>query len=123
MSKDRRWFFTPCGLDCHGCPIRLRTDEELDYWRQRNVDTEKIRCDGCRSDRTGNHWAPECKILQCCVYEKALEFCAQCSDFPCGSLKEWGQEYEHHSDAVERLREMRKAGVEEWLRQYLGKNK
>ena len=119
MKQNRRWFITPCGLDCYSCPIRLRTEEELDYWRRQNVDTDKIRCDGCRSDRAGDHWAPECKILQCCIYEKKFEFCAQCADLPCPSLKEWGMEYEHHAKAVERLKEMRKTGVEPWLQRYL----
>ncbi|MDH4209863.1 MAG: DUF3795 domain-containing protein [candidate division WOR-3 bacterium] len=121
MKEDRRWFLTPCGLDCHGCSIRLRTDEELAYWKSQNVDTDKIRCDGCRSDRTGNHWAPKCKILQCCVYERNLEFCAQCPDFPCRSLEDWGREYEHHAKAVETLREMKKTGIEQWLVRYFAK--
>ncbi len=119
MKRNRRWFIAPCALDCYYCPIRLRTEEELDYWRRQNVDTEKIRCDGCRSDRVGDHWAPECKILQCCIYEKKLEFCAQCADLPCDSLEEWGKEYEHHAKVVERLNEMKKTGVELWLQRYL----
>lgn len=123
MLRERRWFVTPCGLDCYSCPIRLRTDEELAYWQSRNVDPDRIRCDGCRSDRKGDHWSPKCKILQCCVYEKGLEFCAQCSDFPCHSLKEWGQEYEHHAKAVETLRIMKETGIELWLGQYFEKQR
>ena len=123
MTEDRRWFVTPCGLDCYSCPIRLRTDEELAYWQSQNVDPDKIRCDGCRSDREGDHWAPKCKILQCCVYEKGLEFCAQCSDFPCHSLEEWGREYEHHAKAVETLRIMKETGIELWLGQYFEKQR
>lgn len=122
MRESRRWFLTPCGLDCFNCSIRLRTDEELDYWRGRNVDTDKIRCDGCRSDRSGHHWSPQCKILQCCVYDKKLEFCAECPDFPCHSLEEWGKEYDHHAKAVERLKEMKATGAEEWVRQHIMRN-
>jgi hypothetical protein len=123
MSEERRWFLTPCGLDCVNCSIRLRTDEELNYWRSRNVDTDKIRCDGCRADRSGHHWAPQCRILQCCVYDKKLEFCAECPEFPCPSLEEWGREHDHHARAVERLKEMKKAGIEQWVGQYLIKNR
>jgi len=119
MLRERRWYLTPCGLDCHNCSIRLRTDEELTYWQSQDVDRDKIRCDGCRSNREGDHWSPQCTILQCCVYEKGLEFCAQCSDFPCHSLEEWGWEYEHHAKALDTLRKMKEVGIEQWLGQYL----
>ncbi len=118
MKKTRRWYLTPCGLDCSACSIHLRTKEELDYWRQKNVDLDKICCDGCRSNRNGHHWSPDCTILQCCVYKRGFEFCAQCPDFLCQILKEWGKEYKHHAEAVEKLVEMKKCGVAEWLREH-----
>jgi hypothetical protein len=116
-EKNRHWFVTPCGLDCHSCPIRLRTKEELNYWAEKSVDLEKIRCDGCRSDRRGHHWSPDCRILECCVYTRKLEFCAECPEFPCSVLKDWGKEYDHHSEAVKCLRRMRTIGVARWLAQ------
>ena len=115
MDNPKRWWLTPCGLDCSKCSIHLRTEQELDYWRKQNIDPEKIRCDGCRADRSAHHWSPECQILQCCVYERKLEFCAQCPDFPCKVLDKWGQEHEHHAKAVKRLATMKDAGIEEWL--------
>lgn len=118
MKRPKRWFVTPCGLDCSTCPIRLRTKEELDYWREQSVDPDKIRCDGCRSDRTGHHWSPDCKILQCCVYERHLEFCAQCTDFPCSLLEEWIDNYEHHEQAVQRLHDMKETGIDAWLKKH-----
>ena len=114
-NPPRRWYFTPCGLDCYGCSIRLRTEDELKYWVQQKVDLEKIRCDGCRSDRSKNHWSPTCKILECCVYRCKHEFCAQCSDFPCRILEDWGKEYEHHGQAVAHLKAMSEMGLEQWL--------
>ncbi len=117
-EKARRWFVTPCGLDCYKCPIRLRIEGELDYWRKQNVDPDTIRCDGCRSDRQGHHWSPDCCILQCCVYDRGYEFCAECPDFPCPALEDWGREYEHHAQAVTRLKEMKKIGVEMWLKEH-----
>lgn len=114
-GDDRRWFLTPCGLDCYTCPIRLRTEEELRYWTEQNVDTEKIHCGGCRSARDENHWSPDCRILDCCVYQRGYEFCAQCPDFPCSILEDWANEYEHHARAFAELKEMKKAGVEVWF--------
>ena len=114
-TTERRWFLTPCGLDCYGCPIRLRAEEELNYWAERNVDLDKIRCDGCRSERCENHWSPDCKILDCCVYKHGYEFCAQCPDFPCPTLEEWASEYEHHGEAVQGLKRMKRIGIKKWL--------
>jgi hypothetical protein len=116
MQNRGRWFFAPCGLDCATCTIHLRTTEELEYWRQQNVDPEKIRCDGCRSDRSGHHWSPDCEILQCCVYDRRLEFCSDCPDFTCSKLEQWAKDYEHHAQALEKLRTMRTVGTEEFLK-------
>lgn len=118
MKKSRN-SLTPCGLDCARCSIHLRTEEELEYWRKQSVDLRKIRCDGCRSDRQGAHWSPDCKILQCCVYDKGLEFCAQCGDFPCSTIKEWIGGYKHHGEAVARLMQMKQQGVDQWIAAYL----
>jgi hypothetical protein len=118
MERSRRWWLTPCGLDCSTCTIHLRTDEELEYWHSQKVDVDKVRCDGCRSDRDGPHWSPDCTILECCVHKRGLEFCSQCSDFPCAMLEKWGSEYEHHTKALENLREMKKQGVEDWLKSH-----
>lgn len=119
MKGSKRWYLTPCGLDCSCCTIRLRTREELDYWKGQGVDPDKIRCDGCRSDRTGHHWSPDCKILKCCVDERHLEFCAECPDLPCSILEEWAGDIQHHKQAVERLSEMKKAGIDEWLKRHI----
>lgn len=118
MEESRRWWLACCGLDCGQCSIHLRTDEELDYWRQKDVDLDLIRCDGCRSDREGHHWSPDCKVLQCCLYERGLESCAQCPDLPCHILDEWGKSQEHHAEAVLRLIEMKETGIERWLAEH-----
>lgn len=123
MSVPRRWWLTPCGLDCFRCPIHLRAEEELDYWRGQGVDPDEIRCDGCRSDRSGEHWSPKCKVLHCCVDIKGLEFCAQCDELPCSILIEWIGGMEHHAQAVERLKEMKAEGVETWIEEALRQGK
>ena len=114
-DKPKRWWLAPCGLYCNKCTIHLRSDEELNFWRQRNVDPEKICCDGCRSDRKGNHWSPDCEILQCSVDKHAFEFCAECPEFPCNIIRDWAKEYDHHQNAVQKLMEMKETGIEKWL--------
>jgi hypothetical protein len=49
------------------------------------------------------------------VYKKELSYCAQCDEFPCKILLNWAAEYSGHTKAVERLKEMKKQGVVQWL--------
>jgi hypothetical protein len=79
------------------------------------VDLNKIRCNGCRSERGEEHWSSDCKILQCCAYEKKYEFCAECDSFPCTIFNEWERGLDHHKKAIERIKEMKEVGVERWL--------
>lgn len=119
MADDRRWFLAPCGLDCFECSIRLRTNEELEYWKQQGIDPSVVKCGGCRSGRGKDHWSPDCRILQCCVYEKEYEFCTECKAFPCETIEDWGKDYGHHAAAVIRLKEMGRIGVEQYLADWI----
>jgi len=116
-TKHQRRLLSVCGLYCGECSIHLRTDEELSYWRSKNVDLDKVRCDGCRSPRKeGTHWSHDCGLVACCINRKRLEFCALCPDLEsCQLVKEFAASFEHHRQAVDRLREMRRTGVEQWL--------
>jgi hypothetical protein len=116
-GKSRRWYLGVCGLDCGQCTIHLRTKEELDFWKAQNADLDKVRCDGCRSERReGRHWSCDCKLVACCIDQKGFEFCAQCADLDtCVLVKEFVEPYEHHREAVARLMEMKLVGVERWL--------
>lgn len=118
-SMDDRTRFGICGIDCMTCSIHLRTEEELDYWRSRNADLEKVTCDGCRSDRSACHWSGDCALLNCCLYEKKLDFCGECTDFPCHKILEWAGQWEQHRTAVEKMKEMRVLGKDNWIRQRL----
>ncbi|MBN2362964.1 DUF3795 domain-containing protein [candidate division WOR-3 bacterium] len=108
-----------CGLDCMNCSIHLRTDEELEYWKSINVDTEKIGCDGCRSDRTKCHWSGDCELLNCCFYGKKLDFCGECGDFPCKKVVNWISGMAHHKAAVENMMKMKEIGKDEWIKERL----
>lgn len=114
-THPRRYWLAACGLDCGACSIHLRTEEELAHWRDRGVDPDRIRCDGCRSDPQGCHWSGDCAIRACCLEQRGLFCCAECPDLPCEALRAWGQAWPHHARAVERLLEMRAVGVDSWL--------
>ena len=115
MAQKKRWWLAPCGIDCSKCSIHLRTEDELAYWKTQNVELNKIRCDGCRSERNETHWSSDCKILQCCVYENQYEFCAECDLIPCVIIKDWEAGLEHHRKAIEKVKEMKETGVKKWL--------
>lgn len=114
--ESKTWWISVCGLDCSKCSIHNRTKEELDYWKEKNVDSSKIKCNGCRSERNDNHWSPDCELLDCCVYQKHLEYCGECSEFPCRKVEEWVGDLKHHQVAKERMSEMKLIGKEEWLK-------
>jgi hypothetical protein len=104
----------PCGLYCDDCTIfKATTDEqarrEVIAWLERrgrtNIVPESIGCVGCPGDG-GPYWAPDCEILRC-TRERGLATCNQCAEFVCERLDSWGKQYEHHRDAVERLKQLR----------------
>ena len=79
----------PCGIHCGICLFyKSLSDEKLrDIVSQRmNVPLEKATCQGCRAV-DGN-----CPLIgeQCatfiCAQEKGVNFCCDCSGFPCSKL-------------------------------------
>lgn len=63
-------------------------------------------CEGCRN-RDGKQWDPDCLIYHCCVTNKILEFCSDCSEFICLKLEKWGKESNSHSEAIKKLKKMK----------------
>jgi len=61
-----------CGLDCGLCP--------------RYYTAGPSRCPGCAGpDFFNKH--PSCSFITCCVKNKGLVACGQCTDFPCPKFK------------------------------------
>ena len=116
-SIEKRWLGA-CGLSCHTCPIHLRAENVLAFFKSRNVDPDQVGCDGCRSSRDGRHWSSDCRILACCVHQKGLACCSECETFPCDRLDEWASGDEHHQQAVARLRDMKARGTLAWLSEH-----
>jgi hypothetical protein len=78
-----------CGLDCESCAQRPKD------------------CDGCHAE--GDHlWHADCKIRVCCKFEKKLDNCSLCREFPCEVISAFGSDkWAHHRAAVKRLHELR----------------
>ena len=97
-----------CGLDCGLCP--------------RYYTAGSSRCPGCCGpDFYNKH--PSCSYITCCVKEKGLEVCGQCSEFPCSKFEPWletGGEYDSfltHKKAKPNQEFIQKHGLERFVKQ------
>lgn len=112
-------YIAPCGMDCEKCDIRLMpfNDEaakkvipwcRFQGWISQNEGLSEMMeknmyCVGCRN-RQKTQWNEECSIYHCCVEEKNLEFCSDCSLFICPDLEQWGKLKESNRQSLERLK-------------------
>jgi hypothetical protein len=70
----------PCGINCFACYARFPKKKEP--------------CPGCRAQNAEQirKSCQTCKVRQCSK-ERTLRFCAECEDFPCGTLKPLHKRY------------------------------
>lgn len=109
-----------CGLYCPMCAFvaaagtRDRSHltampDMYDYLKDRTL--EACECAGCREqvDRCTCAMKP-------CAAEKGLTSCADCADFPCRDINDFGQDgAPHHAEAVRNLWRIREVGYPQWL--------
>jgi hypothetical protein len=62
---------------------------------------------GCRG---GGGWR-DCPMRKCCI-ERGVRFCYECNNFPCETLKKFPKH-------VDELNEIKKMGLESWIKQKL----
>ena len=104
-----------CGLDCSKCEAFIATANNDDALRARvakewtetfntPMTPEDINCTGCRS--TGvkvRHCESTCEIRKCAT-GRAIETCADCSEFPCPRLTPLFQFAPHAESTLRSLR-------------------
>lgn len=129
---DYRNLTAPCGRDCFNCYFyQARTNENLRtiMAEKLGVENEKVVCEGCRNIK-GNCQALRnygfdgmCKIYAC-VTKKNVEFCSDCSDFPCDLLHPLAHKAEKfpHNLKVFNLCMINKMGLEHWAEQQAKKS-
>ena len=118
---------SPCGLDCFNCRMYLANeDEELraKISRYAGIPVEEAICKGCRGEagkpvfvgQTGS-----CHVYRC-ITDKNLDFCYQCSDFPCDYLHPYADRASElpHNTKVFNLCLMKKMGLESWAKTKAG---
>jgi hypothetical protein len=122
-SSDE-WVISICGLNCAKCDIykaghgneELR-DEIVEWFRKEHdedIKPDQVGCEGCRGSLSV-HWSPECRIILC-ARNREIEYCFQCTDFPCTILAEFSSDgISHHKRTIENLKRMKQNGIKAWI--------
>ena len=117
------WMTAPCGLDCFNCLMYLANEnEELRAKISKNlgIPFELAVCKGCR-DEAGKpdflNWTEPCHVYRC-ITKRKLDFCHQCSDFPCDNLHPYADRASEvpHNTKVFNLCLIKKMGLESWAK-------
>lgn len=115
MELNEEKIVAVCGLICSDCKIYNApknptiAKELVKYFDGKwdNVKMEDFHCNGCRDEE--DCWSEECWIRDCCVNDNNLDYCHECQEFPCERLKERASEDEGYENALNNLKEMKKA--------------
>ena len=88
-TVDYRRMTAPCGLPCFACGFYManRHPELKSLIAETyGVPQEKVACRGCRDEEgTCGHLPMACRVYPC-VESKGIDFCHECTDFPCDYL-------------------------------------
>jgi hypothetical protein len=118
---DYKQMTAPCGLDCFNCPMYLANEnEELRTAISKNmgIPYEKAFCIGCRNENGTipflNMTEP-CNVYKC-TEKKGIDFCCDCSDFPCDHLHPYADMASQvpHNTKVFNLCLIKRMGLEAW---------
>jgi hypothetical protein len=123
---DYKTMTAPCGRDCFNCPFHLtknNAEMRAQFAKRMETTEENVVCEGCRK-REGKckvlktlGFQEDCKTFACCA-AKNIEFCFECSDFPCDRLHPLADRAERfpHNLKVYNLCLIQRVGVEEWAK-------
>lgn len=112
--KER--FDTYCGLYCGGCEVLIANqkgfvEEKAKEW---NMDPNDLICNGCKSDTVAT-FCQTCG-MKVCAEEKGIEFCFQCSDYPCKMVSDFkNDDRPHHSIIFHNLGLIKELGIKQWM--------
>lgn len=110
---------TYCGLNCGACPVLGANERGDEEWIKNAAEFEpckpdNLRCHGCKTDVTAM-FCTDCE-MRLCAKGKGIEFCNECTDFPCETIKNFRNDQSpHHSAIFKNLRTIKEKGVKAWL--------
>jgi len=104
-------------VDASGCHHWMPTEiKDFDYVEfRKGLDffskDARVICQSCCKSGLSGYLG--CDIRKCCE-ERGLDVCFECSEFPCGIV-------EGNPEMIERAKEYREFGKDEWLRRQIEK--
>ncbi|UCG79084.1 MAG: DUF3795 domain-containing protein [Nitrospirota bacterium] len=106
-----------CGLLCEACHVYIATQEDPERLevlsKHYQKPLEELRCNGCRSDSRCFYCNTVC-FMSGCAKEKGVDFCGECSDYPCDGLKAFQAEAPHRIELWKNQERIKEAGYEQW---------
>ena len=101
----------PCGIYCGACRAYLT--------RKKNLFKEKKLKHGCQGCRIRNKNCTFIKKDCPPIRKKEMEFCHECSKFPCDNLKKLDDTYlnRYNVSPIGNLKRLREVGLEIWLKE------
>lgn len=119
MKESEYIYDTYCGLNCGACHTLMANERGDEQWinaaaERGNRKPEELRCHGCKTDVTAVY-CTNCG-MRVCAREKNLEFCSECTDYPCERIKSFRHDQApHHSAVLKNLERIKEIGREKWL--------
>lgn len=106
-----------CGLYCEACTLFIATKEDqarLERLAERfQLSEEAIKCCGCRSDKRGPY-CEKCKMFACAA-EREIDFCVECTEYPCIDLKMFQSKAPHRIELWDDLERIKTISYKYWL--------
>jgi len=126
--KNKKALTSPCGIDCFNCEIHednLTKEVASVLNGKYGWPIEEIACKGCRQqDGKHIHLPQGCDTLDC-VKAKGVQFCSDCSDFPCAFLAPIADlaAIRPQNLKVYNLCRIKKVGLERWVEEEAGQTR
>lgn len=106
-----------CGLFCQACSLYIGTKEDPDRLKilaeRFPYPVEELECLGCRSEKLGIFCRKFCKMKKCNA-EKGIDFCVECSEYPCEELKAFQAQMPHRIELWQSQERIKEVGWEKW---------
>lgn len=111
-----------CGLFCPACTVFIGTREDPERLRviagRAQKPVEEVQCDGCRSERRCFYCREKCRMGRC-AEERGVDFCGECTEYPCGDLRTFQAEMPHRIELWKSQERIQEVGYETWYAEML----
>ncbi len=106
-----------CGLFCRACSVYINTQENNQAKLEAIANmlgqtVDDTRCNGCRTDTRSGH-CKTCAFISC-AKERSIDFCGQCTEYPCSELKSFQSKAPHRNELWKSHARINEVGWEKW---------